>query len=277
MANPVVILTLHHVHPGRDRLTVPPELFDTALTMIRRRRRIIAYDRFKQWMAGEAPVPAGCVLLTFDDGYLDNYLHAFPILQRHAAAALIFPITGLVAESDRYRQQMPAMDHKALLAARDPAGFLNTAEIRAMHASGLVDVASHSVSHLYFRGIEAAAMRAEFDASLAFIRQMGCETAPHGFCWPGGQFDDEALAAIRQSPYELAFSTVDGPWRRGDDPYTIRRVDVSSYSGDPADYLARLRKKLFIYGTPVVGHWYSGFKALRSVAGRRLSALFRGR
>lgn len=275
MTDPVTILTFHHIHPGKDRLTVPPDLFETALTAIAGRHSIISYNRFKRWVAGDGAPRRGSVLLTFDDGYLDNYLHAFPVLQRHEIPGLIFPITGLVMEDDRCRQRMPAIDHKALLATRDPAGFINTAELSAMHRSGLVHFASHSVSHAYFSGLAGNTMHEEFTASLAFIRQMGCETAPHGFCWPGGKFDASALAAIRQSAYGLAFSTIDGGWRRGDNPFTIRRIDVSSFSGDPKDYLLRIRKKLFIYGTPVLGPWYSRFKALRMRAGRTVTAPFK--
>ena len=59
-----------------------------------------------------------------------------------------------------------------LLATRNPAGFVNTAEIRAMHRSGLVAFASHSNSHVYFNGLSPATMHAELEKSLAFIRRM---------------------------------------------------------------------------------------------------------
>jgi peptidoglycan/xylan/chitin deacetylase (PgdA/CDA1 family) len=275
VTDPVTILTFHHVHPGKDRLTVPPDIFAKALEQVQARHTFAAYDQFKQLLISDRSFPRGQVLLTFDDGYLDNYLYAYPVLKRMNVPAVMFPITGLVRESGRCRQSITPIGHKTLLAAPDADYFLNTAEIETMHRSGLVAFASHSTSHVYFNGLSLDTMRNEFDTSLAFIRKLGAETAPYGFCWPGGKFDDAALAAIRQSDYRLAFSTVDGGWRRGDDPFTIRRIDVSSFSGDPKDYLLRIRRKLFIYGTPVLGHWYSRFKALRTSAGRAVKAPFK--
>ncbi len=274
MANPVVILTFHHVHPYADRLTVPPDLFAEALRYVQQRHAFITYESFKAWLFHDVPAPCGQVLLTFDDGYLDNYLFAYPVLDRLEIPAVVFPVTGLVQDSQQCREAMTAIGHKSLWEKVDPTYFINTAELAAMRQSGLLAFASHSHTHISFCGRTQWEMQQEFSQSAACIRRFGGESEPYGFCWPGGKFDAAALEAIRRSPYRLAFSTIDGAWHRGDDPYTIRRIDISSFSGDPKDYLRRLRKKLFVYGTPVLSRWYAGFKAQRIKAGRLAAARF---
>ena len=52
-------------------------------------------DRFS---VGKSSLPQNSVLITFDDGYENNFTQAFPILQRHRVSAAFFLTTGLVGQ-----------------------------------------------------------------------------------------------------------------------------------------------------------------------------------
>lgn len=94
------------------------------------------------------------VLLTFDDGYLDNWAYLFPLLERYGVKATVFVNPEFVDPGDSLRPNLKDCWQGRI--RRDELldrGYLNWPEIRAMQASGLVDIQSHSMSHaLYFTG-----------------------------------------------------------------------------------------------------------------------------
>jgi peptidoglycan/xylan/chitin deacetylase (PgdA/CDA1 family) len=264
MTLPLPILTFHHIHPERDVLTIPPRLFERALVETKRRHTFIDYTTFTEWLLHDKPLPPNPLLLTLDDGYLDNFIYAFPVLEKLKIPGVLFAVTGMVEEATTVRKEMPPfLDHKRLEAAPDPAYFINTAEIEAMEASGLITVESHTVSHFACKGADAGRIEDELLESLAFIQSHSYPRKHYGFCWPRGRFDKRALEIIRKTPYDFAFSTVEGTCRRDGDRYTLRRIDCSSYDGDETRYLRRLRRKLFIYGAPGLSHLYERFREWR--------------
>jgi len=94
------------------------------------------------------------VCLTFDDGYLDNWVHVFPILKKYGFKATIFVTVQFADPRNVVRPTKAAEDvddnHEA---ERCCAGFLSWAEMREMEKSGLVDIQSHSLTHTwYFSG-----------------------------------------------------------------------------------------------------------------------------
>jgi peptidoglycan/xylan/chitin deacetylase (PgdA/CDA1 family) len=105
-------------------------------------------------MAGEKRLPPKSVMLTFDDGYLDNWVFVFPILRKYDAKATIFVNPEFVDPSISNRPQFAgAADGRKPGPDIAHLGFLNWSEMKAMEDSGLVDIQSHSLTHTwYFSG-----------------------------------------------------------------------------------------------------------------------------
>ncbi len=81
-----------HIQPG---MYVTPRTFEQQIIFIKKRFELVFLDDLVlRQERGESI--AGCCAITFDDGWRDNYIEAFPILQRHAAPATIFLTTGFV-------------------------------------------------------------------------------------------------------------------------------------------------------------------------------------
>jgi peptidoglycan/xylan/chitin deacetylase (PgdA/CDA1 family) len=95
------------------------------------------------------------ISLTFDDGYLDNWVHVFPILRQFGFEASIFMSTDFIDPSSALRSQCPPgvthpSEHDSQTCC---AGFLNVSEMKAMEESGLVEIQSHAKTHTwYFTG-----------------------------------------------------------------------------------------------------------------------------
>jgi len=83
--------------------------------------------------------------VTFDDGYLDNWVHAFPVLKKLGVKAAMYLVTSLVERQALPREGVAVSDTRRR--ERDPGGFLSWAEARAMADSGLVTFGSHTHTH----------------------------------------------------------------------------------------------------------------------------------
>ena len=135
----ITVLLYHRVSDeARDNLTVGVAQFDRQMALLRRHCRVLSLDEVLA--ADDVPhsaVPLVCV--TFDDGYLDNYLYAAPILARHGVPAAFFVSTRIVASERRFphdvRRENP------------PIPVLNWDQLRAMRAEGFT-IGSHAATHI---------------------------------------------------------------------------------------------------------------------------------
>lgn len=75
------------------------------------------------------------IVLTFDDGYLDNWLFAFPLLKKYSLKATIFISPEFVDKRNTVRSDI------------SEPGFLSWDEMKMMEASGLTDIQSHTLTH----------------------------------------------------------------------------------------------------------------------------------
>lgn len=82
-------------------LAVSPENFRAQLSMLKRRRTVLDLAALMQ-RADEGALPRDAVAITFDDGYLDNLVHAAPCLAAHDLPATLFLATGPMARQQPY-------------------------------------------------------------------------------------------------------------------------------------------------------------------------------
>ena len=103
------------------------------------------------YMAGTKNLALPAVMLTLDDGYLDNWIYAFPILKKYGAKATVFVSPEFVDPSNKVRSNLDDV-WASKVSADDlsPNGFLNWQEMRAMEKTGLIDIQSHSLTHTWY-------------------------------------------------------------------------------------------------------------------------------
>ncbi len=76
--------------------TVTPEEFEAQVAFLRRRCAVVSMEQTIEALETGRPLPRNAVLITFDDGYLDNFQTAFPILAQHGLPATFFLVTSMV-------------------------------------------------------------------------------------------------------------------------------------------------------------------------------------
>lgn len=100
----ITVLAYHKIGelPGDDYpfdpelISATPEEFDREVRYVKRHYDPLTLKQLLAGMKTPSELPARPALITFDDGYQDNFLHAYPILKREKVSALIFLTTGLI-------------------------------------------------------------------------------------------------------------------------------------------------------------------------------------
>jgi len=138
-----------------NHLVIPPDVFEGQMRVLRERGwTTITLDELHAHMSAGAGVPEKSIVLTFDDGYRDNYVFAFPILKKYGHRGVIWMSTDFV---DPRTDLPPTLEDvwagRVGMDALDARGYLSWAEMRRMVESGHVDIQSHAKTHTwYFSG-----------------------------------------------------------------------------------------------------------------------------
>ena len=99
----------------------------------------------------ENPNAENKVVLTFDDGYLDNWVYAYPILKKYGLKGTIFVNPEFIQNETDIRYNLEDVWQKKVNQSElTKLGFLNWSELNAMQDSGVIDIQSHSMSHNFY-------------------------------------------------------------------------------------------------------------------------------
>ena len=132
-------------HGWLERLSEPVALFEAMLEDWRRRGvHTVGTDEIRRFLAGEIALPRRSVALTFDDGYLDNWVAVTPLLKRYGQKAIVFVSTDFIDPRPSLR---PTIEEAGL--GLSWQGYLSAPEMRAMVDSGAVEIQSHARTHTW--------------------------------------------------------------------------------------------------------------------------------
>jgi len=261
----------HHVSPVAGSITTSPENFESQIAgLARRGYRSLTANEFGDFLAGK-PTPPRAVLITFDDGYLDNWVYAHPILQKYSMHAVLFLITGLLGEGSarahagQSEATLPPVvchrESKAIVAAGHPdLVMLRWSEVLAMQEAGTFEFHSHTHTHNRWdlsndpREACLQNLKQDLTDSRETMQQRLGSVSDH-FCWPQGYFDHDYVALAQASGFKYLYTTVaHGQNLAGSSPAHVYRVAVRN-RGD-----AWLRTRIWFATHPTVGPLYNKWK-----------------
>lgn len=271
-AKNVPVLMYHHVHPLKSPLNVQPDVFERQLAALTRAGyRSLTIEQFADYMNGK-PVPDKSVLITFDDGYLNNYTYAYPLLKKYGMTGVLFVVTGWVGEGEPRpttasagSTDLPAAyvheESKHLVASGETDKvILRWSELQEMDASGVMQIHSHT--HTHTRWDKVAPTREEkiekISEELGRCRQLIAQRLnklDDFICWPQGFFDDDYKEAARDQGFRYFFTTDAYGFNKPlGDKENIYRIAVSNRSGK------WLINRLFYAKDTLAGRLYGKFK-----------------
>lgn len=269
LGQPLPVLMYHHVSPRPGLVTCSPENFRAQMAWLADNGwRTLSTAAFAEALAS-GEIPKKSVLVTFDDGYLDNWVYAHPVLEEFGQRATIFLITGWIGDGPRrpHAGQSGVPDvptHKQAMAAaadgKPDGAFLRWSEVEAMRAAGTVDFHSHTHTHTRWdrkiadQAARDAALADDLSASRTTLAARLGEATPH-LCWPQGYFDAAYQRVARAAGFTHLYTTEHGVVRNDVDPARIPRLVAKDKPG------AWFARRLGIYGRPLLSALYLGLKS----------------
>jgi len=150
------------------------------------------------------PLPDKPVIVTFDDGFKDQYTNAYPLLKRYGFVATFFIITCFVDEG------------------RDE--YMSWADVELLHADGM-EIGSHSYTHPTLSGKSFEYIVWQTLGSKEAIEARTHEPVRF-FSYPSGQHDQRVIDVLRSAGYWGAVTVEAGSLQSSQHPFELRRIRV---------------------------------------------------
>lgn len=230
------MLMYHSIQPSRARPAWPWAL---SLQQFRAQLDFLANEGYATPTMSELASfpekawPGRTVVITFDDGYVDN-LSAYEELQNRGMCATWFIVTGCIGQLPHW----PAD-------GRPDGRLLNAKELRDMRANGM-EIGSHTINHVRLTDIDDGPLMQELADSKSALEDM-LGNAVSSFAYPYGAWDARCAKAVKQAGYSAACTTRTGWALRDNTPYQLRRLTVFN-----TDTLGSFARKLY-FGSHDVG------------------------
>lgn len=208
----VPILTYHYIggNPNpkdrrRDALSVSPDIFEQQVAyLVKEGYTTISLDTLAAAMEGKASLPSNPIVLTFDDGYIDFYLNAYPILKKYHLNATVFIPTGLVGQPS----------------------YMTWDQIVQIHRDGWIQFEAHGVTHRDLTIVPAEEREFELVQSKKDLEQR-LGTIVNWVAYPYGKFNALVLKEAQRAGYVGALTTMSGVYHSTDNLYVLKRRNVS--------------------------------------------------
>ncbi len=197
----ILLLAYHRVNDwSRDALTVRPEEFQWQMNRLAQKYRVICLSELTDLFYRNAVPSENLAAVTFDDGYRDNYLFAYPVLKKMGLGATFFLTAGLVGTRQTLKPGT----------GRDKDRMLSWEEAAEMAGTGF-EFGSHTRTHPRLTGCSSEEARRQIVDSRALLAEK-LGRPVELFCYPFGDQSGQIRAMVREAGYAAAVVTP--PFRR---------------------------------------------------------------
>jgi peptidoglycan/xylan/chitin deacetylase (PgdA/CDA1 family) len=253
----------HHVndHAG-DFITVSVANFQRQMEWLRQEGfETLSAERFLAALHGDYRPARRCFVITFDDAWLDVYLHAFPVLKKYGHYFIIFAVSDLTDTASSQPFVVPpghrfgSHSEAEKLIAQNRVGevICSWNHLREMQASGFCSVENHTASHRNAANLAPEALRDDLLRCRNAIKdQLGRDNLH--VCWPKGRHNAATLKLARELGFATTYLVRRGVNLRGGRSFAIKRFTVEDRDE------TWLKKQVRRYSNPLAGYLYSRFK-----------------
>lgn len=183
----VPILMYHHIvkRLKHDPYSVSPDVFDQQMNWLKQNDyQVITYADFYQAMLKHKVLPKKSVVITFDDGDVDQYSAAWPILKKYHYSALFYITTNFIG----HRQ------------------WMNWDMLKELSAAGNMEIGAHTMSHPNLSKLSSEKQWRELVVSKNILEK-NLKTKINFFAYPGGAHNTSTIALLKKAGYLSAVTT----------------------------------------------------------------------
>lgn len=208
----IPILIYHSVrpyYPGITNLvkeyTVPPDIFDDQMKYLRDNGfTVVVFDDVWAYFQNGTPLPAKPVMITFDDGWENQYVYAYPILKKYKYTGIFYVYPNAIGSKV----------------------FLKWPELKEMIAGNMV-IADHTQTHPELPKItDPALLKKEIAGSKGVLeKELGIKVMD--FAYPFGAYNDHDIQIIKNAGYRSARTVHTGVKADSSAPYTIDGIIIT--------------------------------------------------
>ncbi len=206
----IPVLYYHSIdYEKGNELRIPKEKFREQMKYLKDTGyTTLTLNELYNFLAYNKPVPDKSVVITFDDGYKDNYENAFPILKEFGFRATVFMITSSI---------------------NNDKNFLTSSQLKQMDSYG-IDIESHTVNHNKLDGLTCDKQIQTLKDSKEFLEKLLNKKVEY-IAYPYGKWNENAIKALKTEGYSMAFTTTGGWANKVQGIYTLDRVYISARHG----------------------------------------------
>lgn len=212
------ILMYHRVvseKPHDSKFNIYVTTQELEFQLINLKQRGFTSTTFKELYSGCQPKKP--ILLTFDDGYKDNYDNLLPLLKKHKMKATIFVVGDRNLLTNKWDAEL----------GESSFPLMNNEQIKECHQSGLIEIASHGLQHKHYPNLTDDELSIELTQSKQNIEALINDSVVT-FAYPYGDYSEREAQAVQAAGYVFGVGTVNGPLTISDDYYKVRRINMFS-------------------------------------------------
>lgn len=215
----LVVLCYHKIGtppagPFLRDLWVSPEKFRAQVKyLIDNGYKTLSFSDLLKIYEDKSELPKKSVLITFDDGYENNYKIAYPILKELGAKGNIFLVYNTIGKVNVWHKpQSEAWINMATLE-----------QLKEMVAGGVIEFGGHTMNHPHLSQIEHEAAVSEINESKKAIENaLGIKMCAFAYPYGDGAYNKDVRKAALDAGYTFDFSFKEGitpwPWKRDEEP-----------------------------------------------------------
>lgn len=135
-----------------NHLTCPYKIFEDHLLWLRKKKfNTISLEELYSYMKNGLKIPNKSVVLTFDDGYLDNWIFAYPLLKKFGFKATVYVNPEFTDPAKKIRPNLENFwNNEFSIKELKTTGYLSWNEMRQMEKEQVIDIQSHALTHTWY-------------------------------------------------------------------------------------------------------------------------------
>lgn len=213
------ILMYHSVDYNKVFFTVKPENFQKQMAHLSAKGYlVISLSKLAETIKNKEKILAKTIVLTFDDGFADNYFNVFAILKKYNFSATIFLPTLFIGSEKKSESTGVSLK------------CLNWSQIKEMHSSGLIDFEPHTHSHRELTKVSLKEISQEILDSRRVI-ETGLNKKCYFFAYPRGKYDKEVVKVLQENGFLAAVTVNPGRARTTSNLLALPRQSIDSSTG----------------------------------------------